>query len=229
MTIFGVAIYSCNMRTYRLTLVSAAILATMLSLSGCCGRKPGNQVSQEGQISGTVIDNMMTRRSIRKYKPQPVGRDTMQIILNCGINAPNGQNRQSWEIRVVDNPDYIKGITAEYLKENPAAGEDPSFANMFRNAPTVVFIANDPEYDFSQIDCGLLAENMILSAWSMGIGSCCLGGPARFMTSSPAAAGYVKKLGFSDGYNLLLCIAFGYPAESPAAKPRDASKFRFVD
>ena len=40
---------------------------------------------------------------------------------------------------------------------------------MFNNAPTVVFIANDPAYDMSQIDCGLLGENMILSAWSMGI------------------------------------------------------------
>ena len=76
---------------------------------------------------------------------------------------------------------------------------------------------------------GLLAENMILSAWSMGIGSCCLGGPARFMTGSPAAADYVKQLGFTEGYNLLLCIAFGYPDETPAAKPRDASKARYID
>lgn len=51
---------------------------------------------------------------------------------------------------------------------------------MFNNAPTVVFIANDPAYDMSQMDCGLLGENMILSAWSMGIGSCCLGGTCAF-------------------------------------------------
>ena len=71
---------------------------------------------------------------------------------------------------------------------------------MFNNAPTVVFIANDPAYDMSQIDCGLLGENMILSAWSMGIGSCCLGGPVRFM-KSPAAAEYMKQLGFSEGHS----------------------------
>ena len=99
---------------------------------------------------------------------------------------------------------------------------------MFRNAPTVVFIAHDPSYDMSAIDCGLLGENMILSAWSMGIGSCCLGGPVRFM-KSPEAADYLKRLGFSEGYELLYCIGFGYPAESPAAKDRDASKIQFVD
>ena len=80
---------------------------------------------------------------------------------------------------------------------------------MFRNASTVVFIANDKSYDLSQIDCGLLGENMILSAWSMGIGSCCLGGPTR--------------------YQLLYCIAFGYPDETPSAKPRNAEKIRFID
>lgn len=171
----------------------------------------------------------MARRSVRKYLPQPVNRDTMQVILNCGINAPNGQNKQSWAIRVVDNTEFINGLTEVYKKANPKAAEDPNFRNMFRNAPTVVFIANDTAYDFSQVDCGLLGENMILSAWSMGIGSCCLGGPIRFMKTDPGAAEYLKRLNIPEGYDLLYCIAFGYPDESPAAKPRDASKVMFVE
>lgn len=116
-----------------------------------------------------------------------------------------------------------------HKKANPKAAEDPDFRNMFRNAPTVVFIANDTAYDFSQVDCGLLGENMILSAWSMGIGSCCLGGPIRFMKTDPGAAEYLKRLNIPEGYDLLYCIAFGYPDESPAAKPRDASKVMFVE
>lgn len=177
--------------------------------------------------SEAVISTIMERRSIRKYKPQPVNRDTMNIILKCGINAPNGMNKQSWEVRVVDNPEFINGITAIYKKSNPEAAADPSFKNMFRNAPTVVFIANDPSYDCSQIDCGLLGGNMILTAQSMGIGTCCLGGPARFMRS-PEAAEYLKKLNFSKDYQLLYCIAFGYPDESPQAKPRNEEKVKFI-
>ena len=100
---------------------------------------------------------------------------------------------------------------------------------MFRNAPTVVFIANDPSYELSQIDCGLLGENMILAAQSMGIGSCCLGSPIRFMLTEPEAAEYVKRLELPEGYNLLYCIAFGHPDESPEAKPRDTSKIKFID
>ena len=175
-----------------------------------------------------VIETIMSRRSIRKYKPEAVEREKMQTIVECGINAPNGMNKQSWEVRVVDNPEFINGLTEIFKKENPKAAERPGFQNMFNNAPTVVFIANDPAYDMSQIDCGLLGENMILSAWSMGIGSCCLGGPVRFM-KSPAAVEYMKKLGFSEGYELLYAIAFGYPDEMPAAKPREVSKVKFVD
>mgnify|MGYP002996724898 FL=1 len=155
-------------------------------------------------------------------------RDKMQTILDCGIHAPNGMNKQSWEVRVVDNQDFINELTEIFKKENPKAAERVGFKNMFNNAPTVAFIAYNPQYDMSQVDCGLLGANMILTAQSMGIGSCCLGGPVRFM-KSPVAADYLKKLDFPDGYELLYAIAFGYPDEAPAAKLRDASKVRFID
>lgn len=205
--------------------------AGLLCLSSCGGQTQQAQpaAANEADSTNQVIETIMARRSVRKYLPQPVNRDTMQVILNCGINAPNGQNKQSWAIRVVDNPEFINGLTEVYKKANPKAAEDPNFRNMFRNAPTVVFIANDTAYDFSQVDCGLLGENMILSAWSMGIGSCCLGGPIRFMKTDPEAAEYLKRLNIPEGYDLLYCIAFGYPDESPAAKPRDASKVMFVE
>ena len=205
--------------------------AGLLCLSSCGGQTQQAQpaAANEAESTNQVIETIMARRSVRKYLPQPVNRDTMQVILDCGINAPNGQNKQSWAIRVVDNPEFINGLTEVYKKANPKAAEDPNFRNMFRNAPTVVFIANDIAYDFSQVDCGLLGENMILSAWSMGIGSCCLGGPIRFMKTDPGAAEYLKRLNIPEGYDLLYCIAFGYPDESPAAKPRDASKVMFVE
>ena len=190
---------------------------------------PAQQEVKADEGKNAVIETIMTRRSVRKYQPQAVNRDTMQVIVECGINAPNAINRQAWEVRIVDNPEVIKKLTDLYIKDNPKATEDPNFQNMFRNAPTVAFIANDTTFPFSPVDCGLMAENMILSAWSMGIGSCCLGGPARFMTSNAEAAEYLKEMGFSENYELLLCIGFGYPAETPNAKPRNAEKVKFMD
>lgn len=202
-------------------------LACAVSLFSCTPAPKQDVKAEEGK--NAVIETIMSRRSVRKYQPQAVNRDTMQLIVECGINAPNAINRQAWEIRIVDNPEVIQKLTELYLKDNPKEAENPNFKNMFRNAPTVAFIANDTSFAYSPVDCGLMAENMILSAWSMGIGSCCLGGPARFMKSNAEANEYLKQMGFSENYELLLCIGFGYPAETPAAKPRDVSKVKFMD
>ena len=198
-----------------------------VSLMGCSVTPQQETKADDGQNAG--IETIMTRRSVRKYQPQAVNRDTMQTIVECGINAPNAINRQAWEVRIVDNPEVIQKLTDLYLKDNPKEAENPNFKNMFRNAPTVAFIANDTTFAYSPVDCGLMAENMILSAWSMGIGSCCLGGPARFMKANPEANKYLQEMGFSENYDLLLCIGFGYPAETPKAKHRDAAKVKFMD
>ena len=211
------------MKTIK-TLFGVICVASLFSCTA-----PAQQEVRKEEGNNAVIETIMTRRSVRKYQPQAVNRDTMQIIVECGINAPNAINRQAWEIRVVDNPEVIKKLTDLYVKDNPKEAENPSFINMFRNASTVAFIANDTTFAYSPVDCGLMAENMILSAWSMGIGSCCLGGPARFMKSNPEANKYLQEMGFSENYDLLLCIGFGYPAETPKAKPRDAAKVKFMD
>lgn len=200
-------------------------LAVAALMSAACCQIPNSEAE--------AVDNViMSRRSIRNYKQIPVSRDTMQVILKAGINAPNGQNRQSWEIRVVDNPDTMSEIKAAMSAANP---DVPMAGDSFRNAPVMAFIAADTSYDFSLLDCGMLSENMVLSAWSMGVGSICLGSPVRFLDgsesirSNPEIRKVMDKLGFSEGYQLVLCVGFGYPLESPDAKPRDESKFRFVD
>lgn len=193
-----------------------------LTLAAACSQQQSNPQKEEGNA---VIENIMSRRSIRAYKPCTVSRDTMKTILECGINAPSGMNRQSWEVRVVDNPEVMAEIVQLMALGNPDV--DPgAVKGCFRGAPVMVFIANDPAYDFSVIDCGLLSENIMLSGWSLGVGSVCLGSPIRFLRNSPEA---MAKLGFSEGYTPVICIGMGYPAESPQAKPRDFGKVRFVD
>lgn len=175
--------------------------------------------------SAAVIDNMMSRRSIRNYKQQAVPREVLNRIMECGINAPNGQNKQSWEVRVVENPELqneIKALMATVGGER-AAG-------CFYNAPVWVFIARDKGYDFSAYDCGLLAENMMLSANALGVGTVCLGSPVRYILMAEGNEQVLSKLGFSEGYELSLCISMGYPeGEMPEAKPRDFGKVKYID
>lgn len=201
------------------------LIATSLLIAAAISCTPKQETDTEDGQANAVIENIMSRRSIRKYKEGPVARETMQTILECGINAPNGMNRQSWEVRVVDDPEVMNEIISLMAASNPDA--DPGMVKgCFRGAPTMIFIANDPSYDCSPIDCGLLSENIMLSGWSLGVGSVCLGSPIRFLNKSPEA---VARLGFSEGYTPIICIGMGYPDESPEAKPRDISKVRFVE
>lgn len=193
--------------------LASAISCTQTADKTCCEQKNG------------TIETIMARRSIRNYKQVPVGRDTLDKIMECGINAPSAINNQSWEVRVVDDPAVFEALKKDIIAANPDANPQ-GVVGTFRDAPVMVFIANYTKFDTSHFDCGLLAENIMLSAWSMGVGSVCLGSPVNFVKNSPAA---MERLGFSEDFELLMCIGLGYANESPDAKPRDWNKVKFVD
>ena len=203
--------------------IAAALLLT------ACNENREQREAATTDTARVVTDLMMSRRSIRAYKDSTISRETLKAILKCGINAPNGMNRQSYEIRVIDSPTLIDSITKAVVKDNPKIAERAGFKNIFVNAPCVVCIAYDTQYDMAQIDCGLLGENILLAAWAKGIGSCCLGSSARWILNSPSAKPYLDRMAFSKGYELLYCIALGYPDETPDARPRRDDMIKFVD
>ena len=177
--------------------------------------------------SNAVINAIMERRSIRKYLDKPVEHEKLEIVVRCGINAPSGMNRQPWIVRVVENQQLINDVTEVYKKENAEqVKRDPTFKNMFRNAPNLICVCTPK--NGGDLDAGLLGENMMLAAQSLGLGTCCLGGPVRFLNSNPNANFFLDKLDIPEGYQLNYILAIGYPDESPAAKPRDASKVKYV-
>lgn len=206
------------MKNFLYTLMAAVLLAS-------CNQVPTTTATDAVQ---TVSELMLSRRSIRQYKDEPISREVLDEILNLGLNAPNGKNRQAYEIRVL-GPTTIDAITAAVVNDNPQLAERPGFKNIFVNAPCVICIANDKSYDMSQIDCGLLGENIILAAWAHGIGSCCLGSSARWIKDSPSARPYLDQMNFSEGYELLYCIALGYPDETPDAKPRRDDMIMYME
>ena len=203
-------------------------LAAALMLTACNDNKM-QQTGTDIDSAKVMTELMMSRRSIRAYKDSVISRETLNDILKCGINAPNGKNLQSYEIRVIDSPALIDSMTQAVVKDKPEIAQREGFKNIFVNAPCVVYIAYDTQYDMAQIDCGLLGENIILAAWAKGIGSCCLGSSARWLLDSPSAKPYLDRLAFSKGYQLLYCIALGYPDETPEAKPRRDDMIRFVE
>lgn len=211
------------------TLKSLFLLAGISALCSCSPSGQKTSVSTDEKSHNEVVETIMARRSIRKYKPQMVESEKLDSILKCGINAPNGMSKESWEVRVVRSPKFIAEIDSLNRQFAVQGGLDASkVRHASHGAPVLIFIAYDKTYDMSQVDCGLFGANVILSAQSMGLGTCCLGGIVRFM-NSPQAESLLKKLDLPENYNLLYAIALGYPDESPKAKPRNADKIKFID
>lgn len=205
----------------------------MGTIASCMPQQPSEVCEKKENdstlcISNAVIENMMARRSIRKYKPLAVERGILDQIMKCGIHAPNGMNRQSWEVRVVDRPEIMEELKQKLAEAYPDK-EAEQVTGCFRDAPVMVFIARDKAYDFSAYDCGLMAENMVLAATSLGVGSICLGSPVRLINDNAACAPILQRLSFSEGYELCLCVGLGYADEAPEAKPRDTSKVKYVE
>jgi nitroreductase len=212
----------------RKFLFAAAIFVASI---GCTNNQPA-QTECCKECKNPVIENIMARRSVRAYKEQAVPRELLEQVVECGINAPNAMNAQQWEVRVVESKAWIDKATEAYkqsVKGTPAEKmvTEPSFKNMFRNAPAVIFIGHKPS-KYTAVDCGLMAENMMLAAQSLGLGTVCMASPVMFLTQA-AGAEFLTSLSFSEGYEPLICIGIGYADEAPAAKPRNKEVIKYIE
>ena len=175
-----------------------------------------------------VLSNIMARRSIRKYLDKPVEHGKLEVIVRAGINAPSGGNRQQWVVRVVEDQKLIADVTEVYKKAHAEqVSRDKNFKNMFRNAPSLICVCT-PANGGGELDAGMLGENMMLAAQAMDLGTCCLGGPVRWLNSNADARFFLDRLDIPEGYKLNYILAIGYPDEQPDAKPRDGSKVKFI-
>jgi nitroreductase len=175
-----------------------------------------------------VLSSIMARRSIRKYLDKQVEHEKLEVVVRAGINAPSGGNRQQWIVRVVEDPKLISDVTDVYKKDyDEQVSRDKNFKNMFRNAPNLICVCT-PANGGGELDAGMLGENMMLAAQAMGLGTCCLGGPVRWLNSNADAKFFLDRLDIPEGYKLNYILAIGYPDEQPEAKPRDASKVKYI-
>lgn len=181
-------------------------------------------------IKNTTVDTILGRRSIRKFKPDQISEDQLETILACGLSAPSGMNLQSWHLVVIQDKPLLDEISAEavkQIKKNPPLPpilverlKDPNYT-VFFNAPTDILVCYETAR--GPLNSGLLAENMVIAAHSLGLGTCYVGGVLAFL-NSPDGAAYLEKLKIPEGYTPAFFISVGYPTEQLDPRPVDFSK-----
>ncbi len=176
-----------------------------------------------------VFKNIYLRRAVRDYKPHEVPDDIIKELIKAGTYAPSGQNRQPWRFVVVKDKDVIARLserTKKLLLDGIGNSKDPeaeSLAtalkmpgfNVFYNAPVLVLIFSSPDAMSPERDCSLAAENMMLAARSLGIGSCFIG-LALQMGSDDAT---LEELKVPKDHRLIAPLVFGYPIKDIQTAP----------
>jgi nitroreductase len=172
------------------------------------------------------------RRSIRKYKKDPIAPALIEKILNEGFWAPSGKNMQNWRFFVVTGAkrdEYLKYSQKSWLgikdvlhkKLKPSLYEfTERFFYTLGDAPVFIFCytKSDPSerYLTSVGSVYMAVENILLTAQAYGLGTCAMGAPLEIKDEVDDFLGIEK----SSGLELLCGIVMGYPDHSPPAAPR---------
>lgn len=170
-----------------------------------------------------AMQAMLTRKSVKKYKPQPVEKELIDKIIEAGLNAPSGLNKQSPIILAVTN----KELRDELSRLN--AGDDPFFrADPFYGAPCVLVVLADKSVPTRVYDGSLVMENMLLAAHALGLGACWIH-RARETFERPEGKAILKKLGIEGEYEGIGNCIVGYADINPEKKPRKENRVYYID
>ena len=161
-----------------------------------------------------VINNMKTRRSIRKYKPDMVPEDVLNRIIEAGTYAATGMGKQSPIIIAVTNKE-IRDKFSKMNAEIMGVDSDP-----FYGAPVVLIVLADKARPTYVYDGSLVMGNLMLAAHAEGIGSCWIHRAKEEFESAEGTA-FLKSLGIEGDYEGIGHCVLGYvDGEEPKAMPR---------
>lgn len=189
-----------------------------------------------------IINMMKDRRTIRRYKPGQIREAELTAILDAGLHAPNAGGAQSAVIVACQNPRINEELgimnrnaetnigpgAAPVSSEQPSIRDDPSLKSGFYGAPTVLTLfARKGIYNLTG-DCFVAAENMVLAAQSLGIGSCIVG-RAGSTFSTERGREILKSWGIGDAYEARLHVTLGYPeGDAPKYKVRKDGRVKII-
>lgn len=182
------------------------------------------RVLQEGCNMSGLIQEMLTRRSVRKYKPDMLPKETIEKIIEAGLYAPSGMGRQPVIILAVTDKkvrDQLSKLNAGIMG---ADGMDP-----FYSAPVVLVVLADKSVPTYMYDGTLVMGNLMLAAHDLGIGSCWIH-RAKEEFEQKEGRELLKSLGIEGDYEGIGHCILGY-ADEPAkeAAPRKENRVYFVE
>jgi nitroreductase len=173
-----------------------------------------------------VFETILARRSVRSYKKNKISKGLITGLLEAAVRAPTAVHQEPWGFVIVQDGQMLKSLSdfakplflAEVKKrklERPEnlldVFESPDF-NIFYDADILIIICGKTSAPFYAADCWLAAENLMLAACAMGLGSCVIGSAVEAFNTSDIR----RMLSIPEDFTVVAPIALGYPNdESP--------------
>lgn len=183
------------------------------------------------------MQTILHRRAIRRFAPEQVEEEALQQILEAGLYAPSAGGRQGvifavcqdreinrklGEIKRANSRPHMASGDRYVSREQPSIADDPNLTSAFYDAPTVITLFAPRNFLFAAEDCAVAAENMMLAADALGVGSCYVGqGWTAF--ADPFGQEILRKWDIRTDFYAVLQLLLGYPRAGdshPTAKPR---------
>lgn len=186
-----------------------AAAAMLFASSACCGDKESAGVSGV-DATEAVIENIMTRTSVRNFTGEPVGADTLETIVKAGMAAPTAINAQPWAFVVVTERAVLDSLMAVHPYSN------------LKTASAAIIVCGDMEKaiegagrDFWIQDCSAATENILLAAHAYGLGAVWCG----VYPNPDRIPGVIQVLSLPDAIVPLNIVTIGHPVS--AQEPKD--------
>ena len=173
-----------------------------------------------------ALEAIVTRRSTRSYRPDPVDPENLDRILEAGRQAPSGGNNQSSHFLVIRNREVLdrliamteKAFAAMEVTENMYASMKHSIAAAKKggyvfcyNAPVLIVAANRRDYGNNIADCACAIENMMVAANALDLGSCWIN-QLKWLNEEPEIVEYLRSLGMKEDERVYGAVIIGTPA-----------------
>ena len=183
------------------------------------------------------LDNAIAgRRSVRDYTSQGVDEKVIQNLIDSAVHAPSAVNEQPWTFTVVRDQSVLDRLSQEakshMLSMTPAGGHSGHFASLlgdpnfhiFYRAPVLILISANAQGPWIVEDCALAAENLMLAAFAVGLGSCWIGFAQSFLNTSAGKS----MLGLPAAWVPVAPIIVGHPNIVPPPVTRKEPVIRRV-
>jgi nitroreductase len=173
-----------------------------------------------------TMDAILGRRAIREYENKHVPEELINSILKAGAMAPSAMDTRPCRFIVITNQDAIRKLSDRVkertslitgMSERTAKRLQSKEDTIFYGAPLLILVAAE-KTKWSPIDCALAAQNMMLRAYDLGLGSCFIG----FADVLKDDRETLRNLGVGDSQELYCPLIFGYPKNRPEPKDKEA-------